>query len=63
MSTIVSNRVLEEPILFIGGLSLNELQVKAFKELFPGLIVPPTTPPSVPWALPSGPGVGREDQP
>jgi len=41
MSTIVSNRVLEEPILFIGGLSLNELQVKAFKSYFPGLIVPP----------------------
>ncbi|MDQ1335097.1 MAG: hypothetical protein QG552_2047, partial [Thermodesulfobacteriota bacterium] len=41
MSTIVSNRVLEEPILFVGGLSLNELQVKAFKNYFPGLIVPP----------------------
>ncbi|MBW1719783.1 MAG: CoA activase [Deltaproteobacteria bacterium] len=41
MSTIVSNRVLEEPILFIGGLSLNNLQVKAFKSYFPGLIVPP----------------------
>jgi len=41
MSTIVSNRVLEEPILFIGGLSLNDLQVKAFKNYFPGLIVPP----------------------
>ena len=40
MSTIVSNRVLEEPILFIGGLSLNDLQVKAFKSYFPGLIVP-----------------------
>jgi predicted CoA-substrate-specific enzyme activase len=41
MSTIVSNRVLEEPILFIGGLSLNDLQVKTFKSYFPGLIVPP----------------------
>ncbi len=40
ISTIVSNRVLEEPIIFIGGLSLNELQVKAFKGYFPGLIVP-----------------------
>jgi predicted CoA-substrate-specific enzyme activase len=40
MSTIVSNRVLEEPILFIGGLSMNELQVRAFKGYFPGLIVP-----------------------
>ncbi|RPI77918.1 MAG: CoA activase [Desulfobacteraceae bacterium] len=41
ISTIVSNRVLTEPIVFIGGLSLNELQVRAFKEYFPGLIVPP----------------------
>ena len=30
MSTIVCNRVLEDPILFIGGLSMNELQVRAF---------------------------------
>ena len=41
MSTIVSNRALEEPILFVGGLSLNDLQVKAFRSYFPGLIVPP----------------------
>jgi len=41
MSTIVSNRTLDEPILFVGGLSLNELQVKAFRSYFPGLIVPP----------------------
>jgi len=41
MSTIVSNRVLEEPIVFIGGLSMNDLQVKAFREYFPGLVVPP----------------------
>jgi predicted CoA-substrate-specific enzyme activase len=40
MSTIVSNRVLEEPILFIGGLAINELQVRAFKSYFPGMIVP-----------------------
>jgi predicted CoA-substrate-specific enzyme activase len=40
MSTIVCNRVLEDPILFIGGLSMNELQVRAFKEYFPQLIVP-----------------------
>ncbi|MBW1998489.1 MAG: CoA activase [Deltaproteobacteria bacterium] len=40
MSTIVSNRVLDEPILFIGGLSLNELQVRAFRTYFPGIIVP-----------------------
>jgi len=41
MSTIVSNRILENPILFIGGLSLNELQVRAFKAYFPELLVPP----------------------
>jgi predicted CoA-substrate-specific enzyme activase len=40
MSTIVSNRVLEEPILFIGGLAMNLLQVRAFRSYFPGLIVP-----------------------
>ncbi len=40
ISTIVSNRVLEDPILFIGGLSMNEIQVKAFRKYFPGLIVP-----------------------
>ncbi len=41
MSTIVSNRTLLEPILFAGGLSLNALQVKAFRDYFPNLIVPP----------------------
>jgi predicted CoA-substrate-specific enzyme activase len=41
MSTIVSNRVVEEPILFTGGLSLNGLQVKAFRDYFPHLIIPP----------------------
>jgi predicted CoA-substrate-specific enzyme activase len=41
MSTIVSNRSVENPILFIGGLSLNELQVRAFKAYFPELLVPP----------------------
>ncbi len=40
MSTIVSNRRLAEPILFIGGMSLNQLQVLAFKDYFPGLVVP-----------------------
>ena len=40
MSTIVANRLLEEPILFIGGLSMNELQVRSFKGYFPGLVVP-----------------------
>jgi predicted CoA-substrate-specific enzyme activase len=41
MSTIVSNRTLENPIFFIGGLSLNELQVRAFQAYFPDLLVPP----------------------
>jgi predicted CoA-substrate-specific enzyme activase len=40
MSTIVSNRVLEAPIVFVGGLTLNQLQVKAFQEYFPELIIP-----------------------
>ena len=41
MSTIVSNRKLKEPMMFIGGLSLNALQVKAFREYYPSLIMPP----------------------
>ena len=40
LSTIVSNRMLPEPIIFIGGLAANELQVKAFRDHFPELIVP-----------------------
>lgn len=40
MSTIVSSRTLEEPILFVGGLSMNELQVRAFQSYFQNLIVP-----------------------
>ncbi len=40
MSTIVSNHTLKKPTIFIGGLSLNSLQVKAFKNYFPELIVP-----------------------
>ncbi len=41
LSTVVANRVLRDPILFIGGLSLNDLQVKALGDYFPGLVVPP----------------------
>jgi predicted CoA-substrate-specific enzyme activase len=41
ISTIVSTRVLEEPMAFVGGLSLNALQVQAFRTYFPGLVVPP----------------------
>ncbi|MBW2076962.1 MAG: CoA activase [Deltaproteobacteria bacterium] len=40
LSTIVSNRALPQPILFIGGLTMNELQVRAFRDHFPELIVP-----------------------
>ncbi len=40
LSTIVCNRVLEDPILFIGGLSMNQLQVRAFKAYFPDLVIP-----------------------
>lgn len=40
ISTIVTNRILEDPILFLGGLSMNEIQVKAFRQYFPELIVP-----------------------
>jgi predicted CoA-substrate-specific enzyme activase len=40
MSTLVSNRVLEDPVIFIGGLSMNELQVRAFRRYFPNLIIP-----------------------
>ncbi len=41
MSTIVSNRVLREPVLFVGGLSLNELQVRALRAYIPNVEVPP----------------------
>lgn len=40
LSTIVSNRVLPRPMLFIGGLAANELQVRTFRDHFPELIVP-----------------------
>lgn len=41
MSTIVSNRVLQEPVLFVGGLSLNELQIRALQAYVPNIVVPP----------------------
>jgi len=40
ISTIVSRRALEDPIVFVGGLSMNALQVKAFQTYFPLLTVP-----------------------
>lgn len=41
VSTIVGNRELSEPIVFIGGMASNRLQVQAFRSYFPGLQVPP----------------------
>ena len=40
ISTLVANRKLKGPIVFMGGLSKNELQVKAFKAYYPNLVVP-----------------------
>ena len=40
MSTMVSNRSLKVPVLFIGGLSLNALQVEAFSDYIPKVFVP-----------------------
>lgn len=41
ISTIVGNREIQEPIVFIGGMASNELQVRAFRSYFPSLFVPP----------------------
>ncbi|MDY0040555.1 MAG: acyl-CoA dehydratase activase, partial [Desulforhabdus sp.] len=41
MSTIVANRELDEPIVFIGGMASNHLQVKAFQHYFPKIQIPP----------------------
>ncbi|MBB5022689.1 acyl-CoA dehydratase activase [Desulfurispira natronophila] len=41
MSTMVGNRQLDEPIVFIGGMASNDLQVDAFLHYFPGLQIPP----------------------
>ncbi|UCE52346.1 MAG: hypothetical protein JSV31_24280 [Desulfobacterales bacterium] len=43
ISTIVSNVEIEDPIVFIGGLSKNALQVNAFQTYYPNLIIPPYT--------------------
>ncbi len=40
MSTIVGNRELLDPLVFIGGMASNGLQVKAFEHYFPSLVVP-----------------------
>ena len=41
ISTIVSTRKMVEPIAFIGGMSLNELQVLSFRKYYPNLKIPP----------------------
>jgi predicted CoA-substrate-specific enzyme activase len=41
MSTIIANREVFDPIVFIGGMASNGLQVKAFQHYFPSLAVPP----------------------
>lgn len=41
LSTIVANRQLADPVVFIGGMASNRLQVKAFRHYFPNLTVPP----------------------
>ncbi|TVQ98555.1 MAG: CoA activase [Desulfovibrionales bacterium] len=40
MSTIVANRELVEPVIFIGGMASNRLQVAAFRKYYPNLAVP-----------------------
>ncbi len=40
VSTIIGNRELLEPVIFIGGMASNRLQVRAFKHYFPSLSVP-----------------------
>ncbi|SMP45271.1 CoA-substrate-specific enzyme activase, putative [Desulfonatronum zhilinae] len=40
MSTIVANRELVEPVIFIGGMASNQLQVEAFRKYYPNLTVP-----------------------
>jgi predicted CoA-substrate-specific enzyme activase len=41
VSTIVANRKLADPMVFIGGMASNKLQVQAFRHYFPQIQVPP----------------------
>lgn len=41
VSTIVASQTLEEPVVFIGGVATNDLQVEAFRRYYPRLVVPP----------------------
>lgn len=40
VSAIVANRALAEPIVFIGGMAYNRLQIDAFRKYYPNLQVP-----------------------
>jgi predicted CoA-substrate-specific enzyme activase len=41
VSTIVSNRKIKEPVIFIGGMASNALQVQALRKYYKNLFVPP----------------------
>lgn len=41
VSTIVCSRKISAPVIFIGGLASNMLQVEAFRKYYPNIIVPP----------------------
>ena len=41
ISTLVANRAVEDPVVFIGGVASNELQVEAFRHNYARLRVPP----------------------
>ena len=40
ISTIVANQQVQDPVVFIGGVASNELQIEAFRRYFPRLLVP-----------------------
>ena len=41
VSTLAANRAVGRPVVFVGGVASNELQVEAFRRYYPGLQVPP----------------------
>jgi predicted CoA-substrate-specific enzyme activase len=41
VSTLLANREVELPVVFVGGVASNDLQAEAFRRYFPELIVPP----------------------
>jgi predicted CoA-substrate-specific enzyme activase len=41
ISTIVASQKVKSPVVFVGGVASNQLQVEAFRRYFPDLIVPP----------------------